>query len=273
MTDFNPLKKYYRQPKIYISLPSKGQFYPPGSIEGDLNHLPIFGMTGMDEILFKTPDALFNGDASSKVIESCCPAIKDAKSMPSIDVDAVLMSIRIATYGEGMTVGHTCKNCGAENEFEIDLSTILDYFNNLKYDTSVPINELTVNVKPLSYKEMTEFGVENFKLQRMLYQTNSMPEEEQQEHISKIYQQLADLQISLFMLSITKVVTPDGEVRDPEMIQDWLRNADKSIYAVIKSHLEKNKEVWSIPASDVACTECGTADKLEISLDQSNFFG
>ena len=29
----NPLRKYFRQPKVYITLPSKGKFYPKGSIE------------------------------------------------------------------------------------------------------------------------------------------------------------------------------------------------------------------------------------------------
>ena len=29
----NPLQKYFRQPKIYIGLPSKGNWYPDGSIE------------------------------------------------------------------------------------------------------------------------------------------------------------------------------------------------------------------------------------------------
>ena len=29
----NPLTSFYRQPKIYVKLPSKGEFYPPGSLE------------------------------------------------------------------------------------------------------------------------------------------------------------------------------------------------------------------------------------------------
>ena len=92
MNPNNPLQKYFRQPKVFISLPSKGLFYPEGALQGDHNNAPIFGMTGMDEIIFKTPDALFNGEATVKVVESCCPYIKDAKDMPSIDVDALLVA-------------------------------------------------------------------------------------------------------------------------------------------------------------------------------------
>ena len=28
----NPLRKYFRQPKVYLNLPSRGIFYPPGAI-------------------------------------------------------------------------------------------------------------------------------------------------------------------------------------------------------------------------------------------------
>ncbi len=273
MSDFNPLKKYYRQPKLFVSLPSKGLFYPPGSLQGDYNNMPVFGMTGMDEILFKTPDALFNGEASSKVIESCCPYIKDARNMPSIDVDAILMSIRMATYGELMSIGHTCKNCGTDNEFDIDLRPVVDYFSNLKFESSIAIGEITVNVKPLSYKELTDFSVENFKLQRMLFQSGDMTEEQQKDHLNGIYQRLAELQVDLFMLSIASVTTPDGVVEDVELIRDWLRNVDRPVYSQIKQHLEQNKETWDIPKQNIKCSECGTEDTVTITMDQANFFG
>ena len=67
----NPLQKFFRQPKIYISLPSKGIFNKLGSIQGDFSNLPVYGMTGMDEILMKTPDALLSGETTARIFESC----------------------------------------------------------------------------------------------------------------------------------------------------------------------------------------------------------
>lgn len=273
MSDFNPLQKYYRQPKVFIPLPSKGLFYPAGALQGDHNNVPVFGMTGMDEILFKTPDALFNGEASSKVIESCCPYVKNARKMPSLDVDTLLIAIRIATYGEMMSIGHRCKNCGSDDEFEIDLRGVLEYFSNLKFESNIPLGEITVNIKPLSYDELTNFSVENFKLQRMLFQSSDMTEEQQQEHLNGIYQKLAELQVDLFMLSIASVTTPEGVVEDRDQIREWLRNTERPIYNTIKEQLEKNKAAWTIPKQPVTCSECGTPDTVEITMDQSNFFG
>lgn len=99
----NPLASFFRQPKIYVSLPSKGMFWTKESLEMTENgELPVYAMTAKDEIMLKTPDALISGQATVDVIQSCIPAIKDAWKMPSIDLDTILVAIRIATYGEKM---------------------------------------------------------------------------------------------------------------------------------------------------------------------------
>jgi len=101
----NPLKNYFRQPKLFLSLPSKGKYYPEGSLEvSESGEYPVFSMTAKDELSLKTPDALINGQSTVDVIQSCIPSIKNAWKMPSLDLDAALIAIRIATYGEMMTV-------------------------------------------------------------------------------------------------------------------------------------------------------------------------
>lgn len=273
MSETNPLQKYYRQPKLFISLPSKGLYYPQGNLKGDYNNAPIFGMTGLDEILFKTPDALFNGDASSKVIESCCPYISDARNMPSFDVDAVLIAIRMATYGETMTVTSRCTACQTENDYEINLGKIVEYFSSLGFDNTVKFGEITIKLRPLTYQQMTNFSLENFKLQRLLFQIGDVPEAEQQEQLDSVYKRLGELQVELFMSSIESVMTPETTVTDSELIRDWLQNTDREVYNTVKQKLELNKDIWSIPKQHTKCSSCGHEDDIEITLDQSNFFG
>lgn len=269
----NPLQKYFRQPKIYISLPSRGLFYPPGVLSGDHSNVPIFGMTGMDEIIMKTPDALFNGEATVKLIESCCPYIKDAHNMPSLDIDVLVAAIRIATYGEKMTVGHTCNNCGENNEYDINLSTLLDFYNGKTFNSRIDIGELLVNLRPLSYSDMTKFNIENFKLQRMLTQIDSDDVESKQKVLDDIYARLAEIQVDLFLLSIDSVRTPEALVTDKEQIADWLKNSSKEVYVTIKDRLEENKKNWAVPKQDIKCSSCHHEDKIDVVLDQSNFFG
>ena len=74
----NPLSQYFRQPSIYVKLPSGGQHYADGAIDMPANgELPVYPMTAIDEITYRTPDALFNGNAVTNVIKSCVPAIRD----------------------------------------------------------------------------------------------------------------------------------------------------------------------------------------------------
>lgn len=270
----NPLQKYFRQPKLYISLPSKGLFYKEGSLIGDSENVPILAMSGMDEIIMKTPDALFNGEATIKLIESCCPYIKDAKYVPSLDIDVLLTSIRIATFGNTMSVKHTCSKCKNVDDLEVNLSNIIDHYSGKVFKNKISINDnIVINIRPLSYQEVSKFNVENFKLQKMLLQIESIEsEEEKQKYFDTIYQQLANIQVDLFIDSIESVQVDNETVTEKEFIKEWLSNTESSDYKEIKNTLEKNKKEWSIPSMKVKCSSCEHEEFVEITLDQSSFF-
>jgi hypothetical protein len=270
----NPLQKYFRQPKLFVSLPSKGLYYGPGDIQGDSNNVPVFAMTGMDEILMKTPDALFNGESTIKVIQSCCPYIVNAKAIPSLDIDTLLVAIRLATYGDQLAVNHVCKACGTENDFDIDLKTVIDHYANINFDSKVDHLDLIINLKPLSYQQLTDFNVENFKLERMLAQLTGteLAEEEKTKYIEQIYEKMADIQLKVLIESIESIRTPEVEIVDNGQIIEFLKNIDSVFYNAIKTKLEKNKELWSMPAQKVKCASCEAEDSVTVVLDQSNFF-
>jgi hypothetical protein len=94
MIQNNPLQQYFRQPAIHIKLPSNGEFYPNGSLDmPPTGEIPVYPMTAIDEITYRTPDALFNGQAVVSVIQSCIPNIKDAWASPATDVNAILTQL------------------------------------------------------------------------------------------------------------------------------------------------------------------------------------
>jgi hypothetical protein len=276
MNNKNPLQKYFRQAKIHIDLPSKGAFYEEGSLEGRPVNIPIYGMTGMDEIIMKTPDALFTGDAVVKTIESCCPTIKNAWKMPSIDVDCLLASIRIATFGAMMSITHRCPNCQSINDYEIDLSRVIEYLSGQAYDNKIICDDLVVIIRPLRYEETTEFNIENYKLQKMLGQLNRMESQGDDDGTIKsqneVFQRISNLQLNLFEQSIEAIETPDGVVTDKAFIKEWIQNSDKEYFKYIKNKLEQNKAQWDVPQQDVTCPECEHQSKVIVTLDQSSFF-
>ena len=52
----NPLFKHFRQPAIYLKLPSEGQVYPDGTIDYPVTkEIPVYPMTVKDELTLSTP--------------------------------------------------------------------------------------------------------------------------------------------------------------------------------------------------------------------------
>jgi hypothetical protein len=269
----NPLQQYFRQPKIFISLPSQGIYNKPGSISGDVARLPIFGMTGMDEILMKTPDALLAGESTAKVINSCCPSINDPWDLSSLDTDIMLTAIRIATYGGIINISNECSNCKTPSEYELELSKLIDHYTSCKYDNKLVLDELTVILKPLCYKQTTDFSIRNFQLQQQLTQISSIENtDERAAEMNRIYQQLATLRNDVFAENIESVDTGKVVVVERAFIVEWLNNVDRSVIAAITAHIESNQKTWQAPAHKVKCDNCGHEDALAIDLDQSNFF-
>jgi len=270
----NPLQQYFRQPKIFINLPSQGVYNTPGSLTGEVSNMPVFGMTGMDEILMKTPDALLSGESTVKVMQSCCPGIVDGWEVTNLDFNLILTAIRIATFGNTVTVGHKCSGCGTENEFQVDLTRVIDYFAGCSYDNKVVYKDLVIKTKPLTYRQITGFALKNFQLQQRLNQNIVLvDEEEKKKNFSELFEQLAELQNEIFTSGIENITVGGTVVTEREYIKEWLANCDRSAYEEIKSTILKNQEIYSSPEHDVECSECGKAAKITVDLDQASFFG
>ena len=269
----NPLQNYFRQPKIYIKLPTLGKYNEPGIISGNVENLPIFGMTGMDQIIIKTPDALLSGESTVRVIQSCCPSILNAWELTNMDVDSLLVAIRIATYGNLMSITSVCKSCSAENAYEIDISEYISHFDSCKFNTNVVVDGLVVKLKPLTYKSVTAFSMENFSLQRQLSQLANMDDENlQQDEILRLYADFGILKNKLLTTSIDYVETPNGQVSEYGYIKEWIENCDKSISDKIRDAIDDNNAAWKVPPKQAKCHECGETNVFAVDLDHSNFF-
>jgi hypothetical protein len=270
----NPLKKYFRQPKIFTALPTKGIFSEPGTYMGDLESMPVYGMTGMDEILMKTPDALLTGESTARVIESCCPVIKNAWGISVLDLDPILCAIRIATYGNTMSVRHTCSACDAENDYDIDLGDIVSHFKNCQYDGTINLKDITIQLRPLTYKDWTNFQLKTFGIQRQLNQASKLEEEaDRNQVIGDLLMQVNNLQKEMLSNQIDRVEVAEGVVDQRTFINEWIANSEQLVYEKIKEQIEKNRKTWEVPSTKVICNECSAESSLTISLDQASFFG
>jgi len=278
----NPLQKYFRQPKLYITLPSGGQFYPQGALEiTETGEFPVFSMTAKDELAFKTPDALLNGQATVDVIQSCIPNIKNAWMMPSIDIDAALVAIRMATYGEMLTITTKVPVIGEEREFQVDLRILLDQFANQQFEQVIHAGELTVHLRPLTYQEFTKSAIKTFEEQRIFNLVNNeeVSDEDKLQAFTNSFSKLTELTVSMVTQGIEKIVIGEDEVSNRQHIDEFVKNSDKDFFKRITDHLENQKKKYSIKPLAVNSSpedqKQGVPANYEIPItfDQSNFFG
>jgi hypothetical protein len=271
----NPLSGFYRQPKIYIKLPSSGRFYPEGSLDlSSTGDYPVFAMTAKDELMFKTPDALLSGQSTVEVIKSCIPAILDPWRMPSIDLDVCLIAIRIATYGDNMELTSECPNCKSQNEYDINLSNWLEKFVNFQYRELINHEELKLYVRPYTYQEVTKNTIKTFEQQRIFSIVNdeNISDEEKIDKFSKSFVKLTELTVDIVAGCISKIETPTGSTDDHEFIMEFINNCPRDIFDKISQHISDIKETIELKPQDVVCTHCNTEYILPITMDQSNFF-
>ena len=277
----NPLRKYFRQPKVYITLPSRGKFYPEGVLNmPETGELPVFAMTAKDELIIKTPDALLNGQATVDVIKSCIPNITNPWLMPSVDLDACLVAIRIATYGEKLDITTKVPVLGEEREFSVDLRQILNKLVTPEYENILKLNDINVELKPLSYKEFTNSNLKTFEEQRIfsLVNDDNMDDSEKLSRFSESFKKLTDLTVNMLSKSIAKIQIGDDEITSQSHIEEFVDNVDKEFFKGITDHLEQQRKKFAIEPIKVKSNEedvaAGVPEEWEVpvTFDQSNFF-
>jgi hypothetical protein len=274
-TSNNPLRQFFRQPAIYLTLPSKGQYWPPGALVMPENgELPVYPMTAIDEISYRTPDALFNGQALINVVQSCVPAIKDAGKIPSTDLNALLVAIRIASYGHGMDISSTCPECNNEDDFSTDLRTILDNIGRPDYIKTVDLGDLQIIFKPSSYEESNKSAMEQFERQKYLQQTlqTELSEDERNRILAETLQQITELTMNLIVKSVAAIQVPGAVVTDAEQIKEFLQESDRNVFRQIRDHVIELTQQSQIKPLDIECTECHHKYQQEINMDMTSFF-
>ena len=279
----NPLSMFLRQPKIYIRLPSNGEFWPAGSLEiSETGEYPVYSMTAKDELMLKVPDALMNGQAVVDVIQHCMPNIKNAWNTPNIDIDMVLIAIRLATYGEMMTTPVKFGN-DLELEYQIDLRVLMDsLMNQITWNPIVPINdELTVFVKPLTYKQISAAAIKTFETQKIMQVVNdeNISEDDKIKLFKESFKNLSDATLGSISDSISSIDSSNGSTDNSEHIAEFVENIDKDIFNKIQHHLEQLRDINAIRPMTVAVTDemrekgvTGDTIDVPITFDPSTFF-
>ena len=278
----NPLNKYFRQPAIYVSLPS-GTNYPPHVVTpSQTGELGVMPMTAKDEIRFKTPDALMNGQGVVDVIQSCVPNIKDAWQIKSYDLDTILVAIRIATYGETMEINFTVPGANEQVAHTVNLPAILDELRATKVDGHITLDDgLKITVRPLTYRDMTSTSLQTFQQQKMYtaIQDSQLSDEEKAKRFNEAFKTLTDLNASILLKNINSITMQDEtEITDPAHIKEFVENANATLIKEIETKLTELRGQGAVKPLRLKATEeqikkgAPASYEVPVTFDTSNFF-
>lgn len=283
MTDqnTNPLLAYYRVPNFTVTLPSRGAFYSGGDVvelspDGEVSILP---MTAADEVLMKNPDALLNGEAVIGAIRSCVPAVKNPRRLLSCDLDALLVGIRAASYGNNNEINVQCPKCEAENSFGVDFESLLGAVEPLEPRYEVILDTgATVVIEPSTFDAVIKQQralFEGSKLRRTLNDP-SISDEARLKMFSDSFNRLNKLNFELVLDSIVEVLATgkDGEdiaVRDKRHISDFLRNIEGKQAKKIEKKIAEVNSHGVRKDLDATCGKCGHEWKVPVEYNDTNF--
>ncbi len=271
----NPLRLYFRRPSIYLRLPSGGDFWPPESLSMTQNgELPVFPMTAIDEITYRTPDALFNGEAVVSVIQSCIPNITNAWDTPASDINSILVAIRIASYGHELEMASTCPACQNEGEYKLDLRTVLDQLQNPDFKHHISYGDLQIFFQPISYRHQHETNATQFEEQKMIQMIpgSDLPDDEKMRRLNAALKRITELTVNALKYSIAGIKTPSAFVTEPEFIQEFLNNCDRSLFNQIRDHVIELRQASELKPLQIKCNNCSHEYSQPLTLDMASFF-
>jgi hypothetical protein len=270
----NPLTQYFRQPAIYIRLPSQGKFYPPGALNMPPNgELPVLPMTSVDEITYRTPDALFNGSATVSVIKSCVPNIRDPWAMPSADVDAVLVGIRIASYGHSMDINVQCPSCNNEETATVDLRQVNDSLVLGNYEAPLQIGDLEFYFQPMTYQILNQNNQIQMEHQQMMRAFDAAEDDAaRSKQVSDIMTAINEATVKTIANSIAAIKTPNALVTETEFVIDFLNNCESKMFNQLKNYVVELKKSSEVKPVGITCSNCSHEYSQQFTLDLSSFF-
>lgn len=282
MNENNPLSQFYRAVKFVVRLPSLGQYYEDGIVDtNDDCEVQILPMTARDEMLLKNPDALMSGDAVISLIRSCVPQVKQARKLLACDIDAIMLGIQAASYGEKSELAAKCPECNADNLYAINYNNLLSSTDNLEPHYEIVLsNTVSVFIEPSRFDTAVKIQkamFEGSKIQRIL-QDQQLSIDNKTRLFAEAFGKLERTNYEIVIDCIKKAVATDPttgeliEVTNRKQIADFLENIQSEDVKLIDDKLKEINTFGVQKNLDAVCSSCGHEWVLPIDFNDTTFF-
>lgn len=277
----NPLQKFYRSIKFYTKLPSGTDYYTDDVITfSESGEVGIRPMTSMDELLFKNPDALLNGEAMKNTLLSCVEGLHRPEALLNADAEALLLCIRHASYADANELSLICPKCNHQNTYAVDLQNIVETrMQEIHGSYDIELNQLIVTVRPYTLKNSISSSLKHFKQKNLARQMSEQKtEEERLKILSASITELSKMNTDLLIDSIVSI--SDGHeinvINNTDMrpfIVDYLKNAETAEINKIHEKLKEINQIGIDSTFEAKCQKdgCGHEWTIEADFNPINF--
>jgi hypothetical protein len=191
-----------------------------------------------------------------------------------MDMDTLLVAIRVASYGHEMEFSSQCPACQAASERSLDLRLVLDSLQAPDYSQSIRHGDMEIFLKPMTYKNLTDnsqMQYENQKLLQMLPGSETT-ESDKINAMGAALLKITEVTIKALSQSVAMVKTPTAMVSEPEFIEEMLNNCDRTLFNQIRDQIIALKNVAEMKPLHLACDECNHEYDQQLTMDMSSFF-
>lgn len=286
MNPNNPLQKFYRKVKFSITLPSRGKWYPKGTLSSNDGTLEIYAMTAADDTRFKTNEVLVSPIATYDLIKSCAPQITDPENMPTVDLDAVILSIRRASYGNNMNFIVPVPNTTLTQPVNLDIEKLIHDIPNISelWDEDLIIKdeslEIVIRLAPLPLRSLFATTKQLFKQQHIAEKIskNESSNDEKIEEIDQQLKTLSTINVNVVAESIKNIKCGDYVTDKPSEIRQFINQIDLAYFHAIKNHIEEQKKKTAFNKIRIEATQEQIAAgapstwEADIEFNLTNFF-
>lgn len=286
MQQKNPLESFFRKPQFQISLPSRGSWYPSGALDSATGDVDVYAMTAADEVRFKATEILVNSSSTYDLIRSCVPAIRSPETMPVVDLDAVLLSIRRATQGNEIQLSVPVPNTSLTQELTLSIEDLVGSMPNARdlWQPQLQLTQdqltLTINTCPLSLKHLFNTTRAVIRSQQAANQlsADSRDASEKLQEMDQQLKSMASVSVGTVVESIQSIELSTGEtITSVADIRNFINNVDLAYFREIQQHLEQQKQKLRLQQrceSSEAQRAAGAPAHwmADIAFDFSNFF-
>jgi len=288
----NPLKDLFRKPKLAITLPSKGNWYPSNSLVFNLEGtLDVFSLTAADNIKLRSGDPGMTGNMIADVISSCCPGIKNARFVPFVDIETLLLSIRVASFGDNLSFTVPVPKTSLTRELRLTSSELFSQFAGVEWDSEINIIDdnmsIYITVRPVSmsavFAATKVLSTYRKDVEASLRNADKVDDEKFTTGLLAMAHSAIDIVCE--GIETLKVIRADGSVvcdlssknpQDKAMMLTIIKNGDVAYYNALRDHIEtqKDKYIFRIPVTSTEDERSAGADEnwtAELNLIGSNF--